>query len=352
MDMKRLGVALLLGACLAEAPAVHATQPIITVMDFTGSDVSQSELALFSDFITSHIVQTAQYTVVDRMQRQALLEEIEFSNSDCADERCQLEIGRILAADSIIVGSLGRFGGRFILNIKLIDVETGGTANATSRTYVSLDELLEDSQSLTLQLLRIGTQVSATEEPGSAEKPPPTADTGPALIKEVPIRTIKVNGEYTDWTGVEPAFIDVPGDNHTGYPGSDITRICMAKDQQYLYVFFSLSGKGLPASPPGFMNAMVVLNLGNGEYLNLSVFFSKAWQAQLDIWSQSSRKTTVLAPGFVKRKGNGFEARFPLKVFYKHVRQGEKYATNGQVGAVSGDHWMPLDVTGPRLIGY
>jgi TolB-like protein len=140
--MKVSVAAALLAACLAGAPAARAGQPTLAVLDFSGSEVSPGELALFGDFLTSHIVQTGRYTVVDRMQRQALLEEIEFSYSACTEEDCQLEIGRMLAAGSIVAGSLGRFGGRFLLNVKLIEVESGRTQNAVSRTHGSLEELL------------------------------------------------------------------------------------------------------------------------------------------------------------------------------------------------------------------
>lgn len=91
--------------------------PVITVLDFQASGISEGEITIFTDFIASHIVGTGKYTVIDRMQRRAILEEIEFSNADCTDEACQLEIGKLLSASQIIVGSLGKFGAKYILNI-------------------------------------------------------------------------------------------------------------------------------------------------------------------------------------------------------------------------------------------
>ena len=87
-------------------------KPVVSVLDFEASGLSQAEAQVFVDFIASHIVKTGAYRVIDRKQREALLEEIEFSYADCAEETCQIEIGRLLAASHIIVGRIGKWGNR------------------------------------------------------------------------------------------------------------------------------------------------------------------------------------------------------------------------------------------------
>jgi TolB-like protein len=361
--MKKLCLVIIAMVFISATPAVRAAQPIIAVLDFSGSSVSQSELTLFIDFISSHIVQTGQYTVVDRMQRQALLEEIEFSNSDCTDERCQLEIGRILAANNIVVGSLGKFGDRFILNIKLIEVETGRTDNAASKTYTSLNDLLDDSQALTLQLLRIGTQPAPAVKPPAAEQPsvgasPPSESNvqeKPMLLNTVPIRTIKVDGDYSDWNGLAPAFIDVAGDNNKEFQGTDIKEIYLAKDQKRIYVCFLLFGKGFPAFPAVFMWAQVQVELDKGKYLNLNTYYDDGWKARLEIWNignSEPNKTTALAQGKVIRRGNGFEAEYPLSDLYTFIQTGTEYRTIGKVGVPINSQKEERDRTEFRLITF
>lgn len=55
------------------------------------------------------------------MQRENILDELEFSNSGCTDENCQFEIGKLLQARQMIVGSMGTFGNMHLLNIKLVE---------------------------------------------------------------------------------------------------------------------------------------------------------------------------------------------------------------------------------------
>ncbi len=133
-------------------------KPVLSVLDFETSGIPAAEGRVITDSITSFIIETRKYRVIDRMQRQLLLNEQSFSKSGCSDESCQLEIGRMLSANHIMVGSIGLVGSKYILNIKLIDVETGETVHGDTRMYSSLDKLLEDSRLLVHSF--VGTSIS------------------------------------------------------------------------------------------------------------------------------------------------------------------------------------------------
>ncbi len=134
-------------------------KPVITVLDFTASGIARQEVVVFIDYVTSHIVNTGDYRVIDRMQREALLKEIEFSQADCSDENCQLEIGKQLSANQIIVGSIGQVGTRYLLNMKLIDVQTGETLQTGSEKYATMDKMIDDSGKLVRAFLAVGPPV-------------------------------------------------------------------------------------------------------------------------------------------------------------------------------------------------
>ena len=200
--MKRTAVLLLLTLAASILFAQSSEKPLISVLDFKASDISKAEVELFVDFMTTHIVETGKYRVLDRSQRQAILEEIEFSTSDCTDERCQLEIGRLLAANQIIVGSLGRIGGQYILNIKLLDVQTGEALSSASEVYASIDDLVNDSKRLTYHLLRTDFEgEEAVAEKPVPEKSPVTEEQSrqrPAIRRE--------SGEYFNAVFVIASF--------------------------------------------------------------------------------------------------------------------------------------------------
>jgi TolB-like protein len=121
-------------------------KPVLTVLDFETSGITKQEARLIVDYISSHIVESGKYRVIDRMQRETILKELEWSVSDCTDTSCQLQMGRMLAASFIVVGSLGGVGEKFMINIKLIDVETGETLSTASQVYKDINSLIEDNK--------------------------------------------------------------------------------------------------------------------------------------------------------------------------------------------------------------
>jgi hypothetical protein len=146
-------------------------KPSISVLDFRVTGIATAEAELFVDFMSSHIVRTGKYRVIDRMQRQSLLQEIEFSKTECSDEKCQLEIGRLLSASQIIVGSIGKVGDWFLLNMKIIAVETGETLRTASEKYQTLNALIEDTERLAFALVGVGPVQTASSGASAAKAP-------------------------------------------------------------------------------------------------------------------------------------------------------------------------------------
>ncbi len=110
--MKKLFNLVFLLLCLLTPDVMFAQDtPIISVLDFKASGISKVEAEILVDYISSHIVESGKYIVIDRMQRETILEEIEFSASDCVDEKCQIELGRLLLganpAERVVCGQTG-----------------------------------------------------------------------------------------------------------------------------------------------------------------------------------------------------------------------------------------------------
>jgi TolB-like protein len=136
----------------------------IAVLDFETSSLSKSEMLVFIDYIATQIAQVDTYSLIDRRQRSNILDELSFSYSGCTDQECQLEIGRLLSANFIVVGSLGAIGSIYILNMHLIDVETSETISTVSKQYENLDSLLKNSNNLVATLLNEKPPISVISE--------------------------------------------------------------------------------------------------------------------------------------------------------------------------------------------
>lgn len=127
--------------------------PVIAVMDFENKGLDSTEVEVINDYVSSALVQTGVYDVIDRSQRNNLLEEIEFSYTGISDEKAQIEIGKLLAADLILVGSIGKVGSKFVLNLSVIDVTTSKKISADSDMYPSIEDLLSGSKVIVNRLV-------------------------------------------------------------------------------------------------------------------------------------------------------------------------------------------------------
>jgi hypothetical protein len=121
--------------------------PIITVLDFASEDVSKSEARLVISMLSTSLFKTGRFKVIDISQRDTLAKELSFSMSGCSDESCQLELGRMLAAELIVVGTIGKIGSRYVLSSKILETSTGATYGAEDGVYANLDALVDDLDS-------------------------------------------------------------------------------------------------------------------------------------------------------------------------------------------------------------
>ena len=124
----------------------------IGILNLEAKGVSNIEAGILSDELRHNIgtivysdeyVQTSniQYDIVERTEMEKILIEFEFSN--CFSDSCALELGRMLQADRMILGSVGKLGQTYTMSARIIDVETGKNISTASRYYRGeIDKLL------------------------------------------------------------------------------------------------------------------------------------------------------------------------------------------------------------------
>jgi TolB-like protein len=200
--MKRFLVFGLLVSLLVLLPcaAQENGKTIITVLPFSTTQLSEAESKLFIDLISNHIHKTERYEVIDPAQRENILNEIQFSLSGCTTEECQLEVGRMLSANQIVVGSVGNIGRVFMLNMKIVEVETGKTISTASGSFNSIENLIFESEGVVYELV---DYAAALEEP---EREAQRALAGePADIEGQRERAVQETGEEPETASSETA---------------------------------------------------------------------------------------------------------------------------------------------------
>ena len=102
----------------------------IAIIDFEGIGVNEQEARSLTQRLTSEMIKLEVYQVLERSEMKRLLDEQKFQSSGCVNTQCAVDIGKILGAKYMVVGSVNKVGRTFSIDARMIDVET-------SESYIS-----------------------------------------------------------------------------------------------------------------------------------------------------------------------------------------------------------------------
>jgi len=135
------------------------------VLDFhVISGIDQNEaLALTSRFRTS-FSQTKKYVVLERNEMDQILKAQDFSLTDvCNSSECAVQLGKLLAAEKIVSGDIGKVGATYTISVRLIDVTTGGIEETVNQEYKGKSDGLLGAFDIVAQKIS-GTYVASSRK--------------------------------------------------------------------------------------------------------------------------------------------------------------------------------------------
>ena len=175
-------VLLVVGLALTAAPAEASSRPVVAVftLEGKGAGFKARELDSVSEYVSTQLAASGRFTVVPRSEvKKSLRGQKKESYKGCYDESCQIEIGRELAAEKVVVGSIRKFGSVCMVNLRLFDLQKSASERAGSargecsdaKVLVSVDRALT---SLTgVALATTGAVVSPIVQSTTYVPPPP-----------------------------------------------------------------------------------------------------------------------------------------------------------------------------------
>ena len=142
-------------------------------------------------FLSSSIYDLEIFDVIDAGQRDEILAELNFSNSGCSDETCQLEIGKLLSAEYIVVGDIGRIGERYLITAKLLETETSRAVGNAKGMYSDINEMLDSLHLIASNLgdkyLARAGEASGVKSAADTEELQKSPETGETKAAEGPV---------------------------------------------------------------------------------------------------------------------------------------------------------------------
>ena len=126
----------------------------IAVFDPTssGTGIDEGTRMAVREIISSAFVNTGKYNIVERSLLERVMSEQAFSISGAVDDSQASEIGRLAGANKIVLSVITLAGGRNMLSIKLVDVNTASVERQRTQV-IAAEELLSVVEPLTLELM-------------------------------------------------------------------------------------------------------------------------------------------------------------------------------------------------------
>lgn len=160
---KTLILLVLLAASAAPTNTFAQERPRVAVLPFNPVGVSEAEAQVLTSLFETAMVNTRVFEVIEQSQAGSILDAQEYSLSGCTDEACAVEIGKLLAAENIVLGSVSRLGKKFIVTAKIIDVSTGQNIRADSVEGMAIEDMTEQVNVLAAKLADVQPRAEGAE---------------------------------------------------------------------------------------------------------------------------------------------------------------------------------------------
>lgn len=136
----------------------------VAILDFTNTGgLSKQETVTLGNRLSSMLVKTNAFVVLERGQMDDILDEQGFQQAGCTTTECAVEMGRLLNVEKMISGSIGKLGKTYTIDLSLIDVETAQIEKSFFRDFKGeIDGLLNLMQVIATQIAAI---VGGTGQP-------------------------------------------------------------------------------------------------------------------------------------------------------------------------------------------
>ncbi|MBC7185836.1 MAG: hypothetical protein H5U38_02260 [Calditrichaeota bacterium] len=140
----------------------------LAVLYFQNNSLAQKdEVAALSkglaDMFITELAKVRALQVIERAQLQQLLEEMKLAQAGLIDEKSAVQVGRLLGAKHLLLGSfVHMFGGKMRIDARIVEVETGLTIKAEEETG-KVDKLFDMVKRLTEKIVR-DLDVALTKE--------------------------------------------------------------------------------------------------------------------------------------------------------------------------------------------
>ena len=174
----------------------------VAVFDPTssGTGIDEGTKMAVREIISSTLVNTGKYTIVERSLVEKVMQEQKFSNSGAVDDSQASEIGKLISANKIVLSVVTLAGGRNMLSVKLVDVNTASVEKQKTQV-VDANKLLDFVEPMTLELMgENATGIQQKQTTRAAKNPAPVSSIAVQSERQTPTPKNTESIDAQDWS--------------------------------------------------------------------------------------------------------------------------------------------------------
>ncbi len=157
----------------------------LAILDFTANNTSKSNANVVRNAFEVALYRAGIFDIIERNQIDAILKEQGLQASGCTDTSCAVEIGKLLSANLVLVGSLDKIGGAYSITAKLVDIKLGKVLVADNEIAKTEDDIYAAVDDLSKRIAdKYSKAETATEVKPSESKPADLPEEKPVVKKK------------------------------------------------------------------------------------------------------------------------------------------------------------------------
>ena len=153
--MRRMRSLITVGLLLVIAGVCRAERLSVVVGEFDGNGVSAQTAQVVSDHFRLRLISSRRFIVPERERMEQMLaeQEIGVRLGECFSQECAIELGRLMQANKMVVGTVSMLNATYSVNIRLLDLATGTAEFSADQKCHSVDDLYTATETLVNQLV-------------------------------------------------------------------------------------------------------------------------------------------------------------------------------------------------------
>lgn len=126
----------------------------LAVADFSGRHVPRENAIMVADYLRTRLAETGRVKVMGRDLMDNLLADYKARGSGCAEQKCAVELGKLLHVEKMLVGTLSKLASTYFVEVSVVDVETGKITASYDGDAASSEELRNACKNIAEKMTR------------------------------------------------------------------------------------------------------------------------------------------------------------------------------------------------------